>query len=94
MGSIRGGAARKLLIYKDRDRPGWNFPREYENARPAWRRYGRDFTGAFEYADGGRWDEIDEIARPRWVPESKTASAAIRVALGSLPCRPVEGGRR
>ncbi len=26
MGSMRGGSARKHIIYKHRDRPGWHFP--------------------------------------------------------------------
>jgi 5-methylcytosine-specific restriction protein B len=61
MGSIRGGSARKLIIYKHRDKPGWYFPPEYENERAAWKAVREGFIRAFEYADEGRWDEIDEI---------------------------------
>lgn len=61
MGSIRGGSARKLIIYKHRDKPGWYFPPEYENEREAWAGARDGFLRAFEFADDGRWDEIDEI---------------------------------
>ncbi len=61
MSSIRGGSARKLIIYKHRDKPGWYFPPEYENERVAWKAVREGFIRAFEYADEGRWDEIDEI---------------------------------
>jgi hypothetical protein len=53
MGSIRGGAARKLIIYSHPDKPGWCFPREYENERAAWKAVREGFIGAFEYADKG-----------------------------------------
>lgn len=71
MGSIRGGAVRKLIISKHRDKPGWYFPPEYENERVHGVRHGRGSPGAFEYADEERREEIDEIARPRWVPNRK-----------------------
>jgi 5-methylcytosine-specific restriction protein B len=61
MGSNRGGSARKLIIYKHAEKPGWYFPREYENERDAWDAVRSGFLRAFEYADAGRWDEIDEI---------------------------------
>jgi 5-methylcytosine-specific restriction protein B len=61
MGSIRGGSARKLIIYKHRNAPGWYFPPEYENEHVAWTAVRDGFIRAFEYADEGRWDEIDEI---------------------------------
>ena len=61
MGSIRGGAARKLIVYKHRDKPGWYFPPEYEDEHAAWRAVREGFVRAFETADEGRWDEIDEI---------------------------------
>ena len=61
MGSIRGGSARKLIVYKHRDKPGWYFPPGYEDERAAWRAVRNAFIQAFEYADQGRWDDIDEI---------------------------------
>ena len=61
MGSIRGGSARKLIVYKHRDKPGWYFPPDYENERVAWKAVRDGFIRAFELADQGRWDEMDEI---------------------------------
>ena len=61
MGSIRGGSARKLIIYKHRDKPGWYFPPEYEDEREAWEAVRAAFVRAFDYADAERWDELDEI---------------------------------
>jgi 5-methylcytosine-specific restriction protein B len=61
MGSIRGGSARKLIIYKHRNEPGWYFPPEYDNEHNAWTAVREGFIRAFGYADEGRWDEIDEI---------------------------------
>ena len=33
MGSIRGGSARKLIVYKHRIKPGWYFPPEFTTSR-------------------------------------------------------------
>jgi 5-methylcytosine-specific restriction enzyme B len=61
MGSNRGGSARKLIIYKHAEKPGWYFPREYDNEHDAWEAVRGAFLQAFQCADAGRWDEIDEI---------------------------------
>jgi 5-methylcytosine-specific restriction protein B len=59
--SIRGGSARKLIIYKHRNKPGWYFPPEYDNERTAWSAVRDGFIRAFMEAEEGRWDDIDEI---------------------------------
>jgi 5-methylcytosine-specific restriction protein B len=59
--SMRGGSARKLIVYKHRNEPGWYFPPEYQDEREAWNAVRQGFLTAFEYADQGRWDEIDAI---------------------------------
>ena len=61
MGSIRGGAARKLIIYKRRDREGWYFPTVFPNEREAWDRLRIEFLRAFELAARGDWERIDEL---------------------------------
>lgn len=61
MGSFGGGSARKLIIYKHRDKPGWYYPPQYADERDAWRAVRDAFVSAFELADQGRWEEIDEI---------------------------------
>lgn len=61
MGSMRGGSARKHIIYKHRDRPGWHFPNQYDNEQQAWEAVRSGFVDAFQLAGEGCWAEIDEI---------------------------------
>ena len=61
MGSIRGGFARKLIIYKRKAREGWYFPKVFSNEREAWDRLRSEFTQAFELAERGEWERIDEL---------------------------------
>ena len=61
MGSIRGGSARKLIIYKRKDREGWFFPKVFSNEREAWDRLRSEFSQAFELAARGEWERIDEL---------------------------------
>ena len=61
MGSIRGGAASKLIIYKHKDRDGWYFPKGFSSEREAWDRLRREFVQAFELAKRGDWERIDEL---------------------------------
>lgn len=61
MGSIRGGAARKLIIYRKKDQEGWYFPKGFSSEREAWDRLRREFVLAFELAKRGDWERIDEL---------------------------------
>ena len=61
VGSIRGGSARKHIIYKRRDGEGWYFPKGFSNERGAWDRLRSEFVQAFERAAGGNWERIDEL---------------------------------
>ena len=61
MGSIRGGSARKLIVYKHRDKPGWYFPPEHDDEHAAWIALRAAFLVAFERAEAGRWSELDQI---------------------------------
>ena len=61
MGSIRGGSARKLIIYKRRDREGWYFPNMFSDEEEAWARLRSEFVEAFELAERGEWERIDEL---------------------------------
>ena len=61
MGSIRGGFARKLIIYKRKAREGWYFPKVFSNEREAWDRLRSEFSQAFELAERGEWERIDEL---------------------------------
>jgi 5-methylcytosine-specific restriction protein B len=61
MGSMRGGSARKHIIYKHRDKPGWHYPTQYDNQEQAWEAVRAGFVEAFRLAGEERWAEIDEI---------------------------------
>jgi len=71
LGSIRGGSARKLIVYKHKDAPGWFFPKMFSDERTAWDHLRRDFVRAFELADRGAWDEIDGLETLAWGPALK-----------------------
>lgn len=61
LGSIRGGSARKLIIYKHKDKPGWYFDPEYKDEREAWVAVRQAFVQAFEKAKAGDWNTIDDL---------------------------------
>ena len=61
MGSIRGGSARKLIIYKRKKGEGWYFPNVFSNEGEAWDRLRSEFLQAFELAARGNWERIDDL---------------------------------
>ena len=62
MGSIRGGSARKLIIYKHKNKPGWYYPApDYSDENDAWENVRAAFIRAFDLADEGRWEEIEGV---------------------------------
>ena len=61
LGSMRGGNARKLIVYKRKDQEGWYFPKGFSNEREAWERLRGEFVQAFERAASGDWERIDEL---------------------------------
>ncbi len=61
LGSISGGSAKKLLIYKRRTGDGWFFDPSYGSVEEAWEAVRGAFVRAFELADAGDWDAIDQV---------------------------------
>lgn len=61
LGSIKGGAARKLIIYKHKDKPGWYFDSEYKDEQEAWLKVREAFVQAFQKAQEGDWNAIDDL---------------------------------
>lgn len=61
IGSIKGGSARKLLIYKHASEPGWYFDPQYETEEQAWEAIRGAFIHAFELAQMGEFNQIDEL---------------------------------
>jgi len=72
LGSIKGGSARKLIIYKHKDKPGWYFDPEYKDENEAWDKVRAAFVQAFEKAQTNDWNSIGELTplqSPRWPPK-------------------------
>lgn len=61
LGSIRGGSAEKLLLYKRKDGTGWYHNEEFNDEKEAWDAIRQGFVDAFAKAQGGDWNSIDEI---------------------------------
>ncbi|MEW6662105.1 MAG: AAA family ATPase [Bacillota bacterium] len=61
LGGIRGGSARKLIIYKHRDKPGWYFHHSFKNEQEAWAAVKEAFVQAFKLAKGGQFNRIDDL---------------------------------
>ena len=61
LGSIKGGSAIKLLIYKHKHKLGWYFHSTYRDEQEAWQTVRAAFAQAFELAQAGEWERIDEL---------------------------------
>ncbi len=62
LGSIRGGSANKLIIYKHKNKPGWYYDASaYKNEQDAWQAVRDSFVKAFELAEAGDYNSIDDL---------------------------------
>jgi 5-methylcytosine-specific restriction enzyme B len=62
LGSIKGGSATKHLVYKRKNKPGWYYyPPTMADENEAWQAIRGDFVKAFELAEEGNWEKIDEL---------------------------------
>jgi 5-methylcytosine-specific restriction protein B len=61
LGSIRGGSARKLIIYKHKGKPGWYHDPAYPNVQEAWQAIREAYIRAFELAQAGDFSGIDHL---------------------------------
>ena len=88
LGSIAGGAARKLLISKRKNEPGWYHAPEYANQHDAWTGIRAGFVRALDLAEADDWDAIGEKRSHReWqgqrVPPGGTRSRGGRISMGA-----------
>jgi 5-methylcytosine-specific restriction protein B len=60
--SMRGGSARKHIIYRHRDGTWFYDQQEYKDENEAWQSLRRGFIDAFAKAKAGDWKGIDEIS--------------------------------
>jgi 5-methylcytosine-specific restriction enzyme B len=61
LGSMRGGSAAKLVIYKHRDKPGWFFYPPATDEQEAWQMLRGGFVRMFEAANSKEWQDIDDL---------------------------------
>lgn len=62
LGSIKGGSARKLIIYKRKNRPGWHYDEAaFESVEQAWEALRGQFVAAMDCAMKGEWAAIDDL---------------------------------
>jgi 5-methylcytosine-specific restriction enzyme B len=59
VGSIKGGNARKHIIYKQQDGT-WYYPPKFPNEQEAWRALRSSFVEAFTEAQAGVWEKVGE----------------------------------
>lgn len=85
VGSIRGGSARKLLIYKKRGEPGWYHDPQFESEGAAWEAIRAGFVRAYELASEGRFDEIDDVPALYGGPALRVKSTYIYFPNDLLP---------
>jgi 5-methylcytosine-specific restriction protein B len=72
LGSIRGGSARKLLIYKRKAGPGWWHEEKYRDEQAAWVAVRAGFVQALAYGKAREFEKVDEL-------EALQAAPALRV---------------
>jgi 5-methylcytosine-specific restriction enzyme B len=72
LGSISGGSARKLLIYKRKSGPGWWHESKYRDEREAWQAVRAGFVQALALGQAGEFEKVDEL-------EALQSAAALRV---------------
>ena len=69
LGSMKGGNAKKHLIYFQAGAGRWWFdPKQFSNVEDAWRAVHRGFVDALAYAAAGDWNAIGAIAALRGGP--------------------------
>lgn len=59
--SMSGGSSKKHLVYKSRSDSSWRFPSSYESVEEAWEAIRSGYLEAFELAEQGRFEDIDDI---------------------------------
>ncbi|HEX3356725.1 MAG TPA: AAA family ATPase, partial [Tepidisphaeraceae bacterium] len=59
VGSIKGGSARKHVIYKQSD-GNWYYPMQFKTVDEAWKALRTSFVEAFTEAGDGAWDKVDQ----------------------------------
>ena len=59
--SMSGGSSKKHLVFKSRSDGTWRFPSAYGSVEEAWEAIRTGFLEAFQLAEQGRFEDIDDI---------------------------------
>ena len=84
-GSIKGGSAKKHLVYMKADSSGWYFQKEYGSEQEAWDRVSKGFAELVELASEERWDEIDQVEALWAAPAVRAKTVWMYFPDGLLP---------
>ena len=68
LGSMAGGSARKLLIYKRRDTGEWYFDRRFQSVDEAWTAVRAGFVRLFDAVAAGNIDAVGDLTPLDWAP--------------------------
>src|SRR5215210_1419061 len=62
LGSIKGGSASKLIIYKRKNEPGWHYDEAaFDSVEAAWSTVRAEFVAAMEAAESADWTAIEDL---------------------------------
>ena len=85
LGSIRGGSARKHLIFKRRSDGQWSFPTGFASEQDAWSTIRQAYVRAFELAASGTFPDIDSEAALAGGPAIRSKSLYMYFPQAVLP---------
>lgn len=72
LGSIKGGSAHKLIIFKRKSREGWHFPSQFPDVETAWTHVRDGYVRSLELARDRKWSEIDSLVQMQHGPAVAT----------------------
>ena len=86
LGSISGGSAMKMVIFKRRHQDGWYYPESrFPSLEEAWTTLRSSFVEAFRMADEGSWETTDYLPALEYGPSLRAKSLHIYYPKEILP---------
>jgi len=86
LGSMKGGAAGKLIIFKYKNKPGWFYnTKSYSSVEEAWQAVRAGFVEAIARIEAGAWNAIEEIEALSWGPALVTKTLHVYFPNEVLP---------
>ena len=86
LGSMKGGAAGKLIIFKYKNKEGWFYnTKSYSSVEEAWQAVRAGFVDAIARIEAGEWNAIEEIEALSWGPALVTKTLHVYFPNEVLP---------